>query len=157
MADRSALRVRPRLIPYAGRDPRGATRVAVYRHLPRAMFSVRAIDGPDSGRVLAHSVRLGLRGAQMVVNERARLKIAAGNPKDVHAWVTGTLAAVSLNDPVRITYRPCERGEFFVAETGQPIATAAAVAFLGTQVFIDAAELVGGAVTEIRAPGGTSR
>jgi len=150
------LRVRPRLTPMAGRDPHSAALVAVYRHLPREVFSVRALDGPDKGRVLAHGTDLGLRGARMVVNERARLKIAGGNPKDVHAWIIGTLGAVTLGDPVRITYRPHERGEFFVAETGQPIWAAAALAFQGTQVFIDRAELAGLAVTENPAAGGTS-
>ena len=153
----ASLRVRPRLAPMAGRDPRSAALVAVYRHLPREVFSVRALDGPDKGRVLAHGTQLGLRDARMVVNERARRKIAAGSPKDVHAWITGRLSAVTLRDPVRITYRPHQRGEFFVAETGQPIWAAPAVAFHGTQVFIDRAELVGLAVTENGRPGGTSQ
>lgn len=156
MGARGVRRVRPLLTPYAGRDPRSAVLVAVYRHLPREVFSVRALDGPDKGRVLAHSTRLGLRGARMVVNERARQKIAAGNPKDFHAWITGTLGAVTLTDPVRITYRPHDRGEFFVADTGQPIWAAAAVAFEGTQVFIDRADLAASAVTENPADGGTS-
>ena len=116
--------VRPRLTPMAGRDPHSAALVAVYRHLPREVFSVRAIDGTDKGRVLAHGTDLGLRGARMVVNERARLKIAGGNPNDVHAWIIGTLGAVTLGDPVRITYRPHERGEFSsprpVSPSGQP-------------------------------------
>lgn len=153
----ASLRVRPGLAPMAGRDPRSAVLVAVYRHLPREVFSVRALDGPDKGRVLGHGTQLGLREARMVVNERARRKIAAGSPKDVHAWITGTLAPVTLRDPVRITYRPHQRGEFFVAETGQPIWAAAAVAFHGTQVFIDRAELAGLAVTENQAVGGTSQ
>lgn len=161
------LRVRPRLAPMAGRKLRSAALVAVYRHLPREVFSVRALDGPDKGRVLGHGTQLGLREARMVVNERARRKIAAGSPKDVHAWITGRLSTVTLRDPVRITYRPHQRGEFFVAETGQPIWAAAqtgqpiwaaaAVAFHGTQVFVDRAELVGLAVTENPAGGGTSQ
>lgn len=135
------MRVRPRLVAMAGRDPLSASGVAVYRHFPREVFSVRALDGPDKGRVLAHGTELGLRGAQMVVNETARCKIAAGSPKGVHAWITGTLGPVTLEDPVRITYRPRERGVFFVAETGQPVHQAAAVAFLGTHVFVDGTDL----------------
>jgi hypothetical protein len=155
------LRVRPRLVPLAGRSPRSAAGVAVYRHLPREVFSVRALDGPDKGRVLAHGTELGLRDARMVVNEGARRKIAAGGPKGVHAWITGSLATVILEDPVRITYRPHVRGVFFVAQTGQPVLQAAAVAFLGSDVFIDRADMAGEdvdiAVTEIAASGGTSQ
>jgi hypothetical protein len=81
----------------------------------------------------------------MVVNETARRKIAAGSAKDVHAWITGTLASVTLDDPVRITYRPRDRGVFFVVET----------------VFVDRADLavddVDTAVTENRPGGGTSQ
>ena len=139
------IRVRSRLAPMAGRDPRSATAVAVYRHLPREVFSIRALDGPHRGRVLAHGTQLGLRDARMVVNETARRKIAAGSAKDVHAWITGTLASVTLDDPVRITYRPRDRGVFFVVET----------------VFVDRADLavddVDTAVTENRPGGGTSQ
>ena len=86
-----------------GRDPWAATRVAVYKNLHRGAWSVRAIDGPFKGKVVAHAERVGLVHAHMHVNERAQRRIAAGAAREVHAWVIGTLGNVVLTAPTRLT------------------------------------------------------
>lgn len=96
-----------------GRDPWAATRVAVYKNLHRGAWSVRAIDGPFKGKVVAHAERVGLVHAHMHVNERAQRRIAAGAAREVHAWVIGTLGNVVLTAPTRLTYRPHQRPAFF--------------------------------------------
>ncbi len=117
------------LTPLPGRDPWAGTRVAVYKNLHRGAWSVRAVDGPHKGRVVAHAESVGLLHAQMHVNERAQRRIADGAAREVHAWVIGTLGEVSLADPRRLTYRPHQRAVFFLADTGTAVWTAPAVLF----------------------------
>lgn len=117
------------LTPLAGRDPWDATRVAVYKNLHRGAWSVRALDGAFKGRVVAHADSAGLVRAQMHVNQRAAARIAAGAAREVHAWVIGTLAEVTLTNPARLTYRPHQRAVFFLADTGVAVWTAPAVLF----------------------------
>lgn len=112
-----------------GRDPWAATRVAVYKNLHRGAWSVRAINGPFKGKVVAHAERVGLVHAHMHVNERAQRRIAAGAAREVHAWVIGTLGNVVLTAPTRLTYRPHQRPAFFLADTGSAVWTAPAVLF----------------------------
>jgi len=77
-----------------------------------------------------------LTDCHMHVWAAARKRIAeTGAPREVHAWIVDTLAEVKLRRPQRISYRPHQRGEFFIVETGQSIWTAPAV------VFTDAAYL----------------
>ena len=110
-----------------GLRPWAATRVAVYKNLHRGAWSVRAIDGPFKGKVVAHAERVGLVHAHMHVNERAQRRIAAGAAREVHAWVIGTLGNVVLTAPTRLTYRPHQRPGFFLADTGSAVWTAPAV------------------------------
>jgi hypothetical protein len=65
-------------------------------------------------------------------------KALASAPREVHAWIVGTIAKVKLRRPQRISYRPHQRAEFFIVETGQPIWTAPAVVFTDA-AYIDAA------------------
>lgn len=62
-------RLPPRLMTLAGRPPRGAAAVAVYRDLPRELLSRGALDGPEQARVLTCGTELGRRDARMVLTE----------------------------------------------------------------------------------------
>lgn len=117
------------LTPLAGRDPWAATRVAVYKNLHRGQWSVRALDGVHKGKVVAHASSVGLLHTHMHVNERAQRRIADGAPREVHAWVIGTLGEVRLTAPTRLTYRPHERAVFFRLDSGTAVWTAPAVLF----------------------------
>jgi len=125
--------------PNAGRDPFAGHRVAVYKNLHKQAWSLRALDGPHKGRVIAHAPAVGLTRCHMHINERIRLRIATGAAREVHAWIVGTLAEVELAQPQRISYRPHERGTFIIAATGQPIWTADAVLFTDA-AYIETAE-----------------
>ena len=115
--------------PAAGRDPFAARRVAVYKNLHKGAWSIRGLDGPDKGKVVAHATAVTLTDCHMHVGAAARRRIANGAAREVHAWIVGTLAPVELQRPQRISYRPHQRAEFFIVDTGQPIWTAAAVVF----------------------------
>jgi hypothetical protein len=56
----------------AGRDPFAAHRVTVYTNLHMAAWSIRALDGPRKGRVVAHAQALALTICDMHVNEGAQ-------------------------------------------------------------------------------------
>lgn len=111
------------------RDPHSARRVAVYKNLHKGAWSVRALDGPHKGRVVAHAEVVGLLDCAMHVGLAAQKRIAAGAPREVHAWIVGRLAAVSLERPTRLVYRPHERPDFYLASTGRAVQTAPAVLF----------------------------
>ena len=124
--------------PAPGRDPYAARRVAVYKNLHKGAWSIRALDGPHKGKVVGHAAAVSLTDCAMHVGAAARHRIANGAPREVHAWVVGTLAPVELRCPQRISYRPHERGEFFIADTGAPIWSASAVVFTDA-AYIEAA------------------
>ena len=124
--------------PIAGRDPFAARRVAVYKNLHKGAWSIRGLDGPHKGKVVGHATAVSLTDCAMHVGAAARRRIANGAAREVHAWIVGTLAPVELQRPQRISYRPYQRAEFFIVDTGQPIWTAAAVVFTDA-AYIEAA------------------
>ncbi len=106
--------------------------VAVYKNLHKQVWSVRAMDGPDRGRVIGHCQAITLVACHTHVNCRAQQRISNGAAREVHAWIVGTVSdTATLKRPRRITYRPRERPEFFVAATGEAITTAEIVTFSG--------------------------
>lgn len=112
-----------------GRDPFATDRVSVYRNLHNGLRSVRADAGPHRGTIVGHARQIGLTDCVMHVNPKVRARIAQGQGRQVHAWITGNLAVVELSDPQRLTYRPHERPDFFVPDTGHPVWSAPAVLF----------------------------
>lgn len=110
--------------------PRVGDRVAVYRNLHRLAWSVRAMDGPDRGRVIGHVPEITLVDARTHVNCRAQRRIANGAAREVHAWIVGTVSdTATLDRPHRLTYRPHQRSEFFLVDSGEAVATADIVTF----------------------------
>lgn len=115
--------------PIAGRDPYAGQWVAVYRNLSRGAWSIRAQDGPHKGKVVGHAECVGIVDCTMHVGKAAQRRIANGSAREVHAWIIGRLAPVTLDAPRRLTYRPHERGEFYLADTGAALWRADAVLF----------------------------
>jgi hypothetical protein len=116
--------------PVTGRTPTTATRVAVYRNLHRGAWSIKAETGEHKGRLLGHATTVALTDCTMRVGRAAAARIANGAPREVHAWVLGTLIGeASITDPTRLVYRPHERPEFYAAATGQAVWTAPHVIF----------------------------
>lgn len=116
--------------PFSGRDPHASQWVAVYKNLNRGgAWSIRAQDGPHKGLVVGHADEVSVIDATMHVGRKAQAKIAAGASRQVHAWVIGRLAPVTLDVKRRMVYRPHERPEFYLAATGAPIWAAPAVVF----------------------------
>lgn len=99
-----------------GSAPGGAPRrVYVYHNFHKGCLSVRAMEGPNKGRVVAYADAVELAGCDFKCGEAARSRIAAGGVKEVHAGVQGTLVRMDLvGSPatierlagVRVTYNP---------------------------------------------------
>lgn len=65
-------------------------KVFVYFNLHRKCFSVKALEGPDKGRVVAHRDNVLLHDASFKVSQAGRLRVIREQRKNVHAGVCGT-------------------------------------------------------------------
>lgn len=97
-------------------------RVFVYYNLHRKMWSVRAMDGPSKGRVIAHKHTVLLRDAVPKVSEAGRQRVLKEKRKNVHAGIVGTMIE-SFPGPTRglrtpITYNPYRGDGFTYSDTG---------------------------------------
>ncbi len=73
-----------------------APRVFVYRNLTNAVWSVRALNGPHTGKVVLHAVDVLLSDAQFKVSESGRQRVLLERQKNVHAGVVGTLVNATV-------------------------------------------------------------
>lgn len=104
------------------------TRVFVYFNLHRKVWSVRALNGPNKGRVIAHAVQVGLAEVSFRVSEAGRQRVLRERKKNVHAGVAGTLLWVDTverpwtpagapADAIRVSYNPYAAPTFTEVET----------------------------------------
>ena len=98
-------------------------KVFVYYNLHKKLFSVKALEGPNKGRVIAHRTELNLGNVTFKVSEAGRQRVLREQRKNVHAGVVGewygTVQPMDNGTPV--TYNPYRFTSFVVADTLQPI------------------------------------
>ena len=99
-------------------------RVFCYFNLHKHCYSLRALDGADRGRVIAHAREAVLRDVRFKVSEAGRQKVLRERRKNVHAGVVGTLDSYlphlspgdSMSRPHRrsekVTYNPYRFANF---------------------------------------------
>lgn len=106
-------------------------RVYVYFNLHKHLWSVRALEGPRKGRVIAHLGHLELADCVFRVSEAGRQRVLRERCKNVHAGIVGHL--VSEPDegatPRRLTYNPYLYDSFIDVDTKEPLQKAGRVAF----------------------------
>lgn len=78
--------------PYKGRQLGGSQRVYVYRNINERCWSIRAFDGPQRGKVVAHADSCALYDCTFHVNEAGRQRVLREGRKNVHAGIIGELA-----------------------------------------------------------------
>lgn len=130
-------------------------RVFVYFNLHKKVWSVKALDGRNKGRVIAHADKVLLRDATFKVSEAGRQRVIREKRKNVHAGVVGTLEAFTgdlRNDTPwwhqvwgkedhayekyarcrgpEVTYNPYKYTSFVYKQTEAPV-TVAPMAYLG--------------------------
>lgn len=90
-------------------------KVFVYWNLHKGMWSVKALEGPNKGRVIARVPAITLANVQGKVSEAGRQRVLREGKKNVHAGLVAERAYFSESNPVRsmvesvgdtITYNP---------------------------------------------------
>jgi len=114
----------------------GNMRVEVYWNLHKHLFSVRALEGSNKGRVISHSHGISLTDVKFAVQPAGRERVRREGKKNVHAFVRGRIANSGFEDrpyyPVyfndeKITYNPYIYDTFVNAKTKEPIFKAGCV------------------------------
>jgi hypothetical protein len=112
-------------------------KVFCYFNLHRKCFSIKALEGPNKGRVVAHRDDVLLFDCVFKVSEAGRQRVLRERKKNVHAGVVGewdetgtdliTIARVTtIGRPV--TYNPYKYNTFVYLYGQQPVDCARLVA-----------------------------
>lgn len=130
-------------------------RVFAYFNLHKRCFSLKALSGPEKGRVVAHASKAFITDAELHVSEAGRQRVIRDQSKNVHAGIIGKLVAFQMHsdipgagwragveqlvceirdmperDPrgwVSVTYNPYRFSSFVERESGEPVLNADAV------------------------------
>ena len=129
-------------------------RVFVYFNLHKKCFSIKALEGADKGRVIAHRDTVVLDGCKLMVSEAGRQRVLREKRKNVHAGVSGTWINYCTNRVEnhfeflsmvgrQVTYNPYKYDSFVIKATEQSVDKADVV---GMKVFADAEGIKRGAI-----------
>jgi hypothetical protein len=113
-------------------------RAFVYWNLHRKCWSVKALSGPDKGRVVQHCHNFDITDAEFRVSEAGRQRVLREQRKNVHAGVVGTLAGTEavIAEGAEVSYNPYRSGYFFRRSDGAAVAKATRVVGNGRTVLI---------------------
>ena len=98
-------------------------RVEVYYNLHRKCWSVKALEGPNKGKVIHHCDTLHLRDVVFRVSETGRQRVLRERRKNVHAGVRGYLVEdnwTSISNR-EYGYNPYVNRTFVNKRTKEPI------------------------------------
>jgi hypothetical protein len=92
-------------------------RVFVYRNLRKKCFSIKALEGPNKGRVIARRHFVDLTDVTFKVSEAGRQRVLRTGQKNVHAGLVGQwndrlLPLSPVAEEKEVKYNPRESGEF---------------------------------------------
>lgn len=92
-------------------------RVFVYFNLHKKLWSVKALEGPQKGRVIQRLWHVTLLDAKPRVSQKGRDRVLREKRKNVHAGLVGTLWETDLPMPLTedkmISYNPYKSGNFY--------------------------------------------
>lgn len=114
-------------------------RVFVYWNLHKSCFSLKALEGPYKGRVVAHASCLWLRTPTFKVSQAGRARVLREKAKNVHAGVVGYICkSPELNNPqiLQAYYNPYKVDCFIDKKTGETLTTGEFVNLVDRQVFV---------------------
>ena len=103
-------------------------KVFVYYNLHRKLWSIKALEGDNKGKVIAHRHDVVLHKPKAKVSEAGRQRVLREQRKNVHAGVKGTLVHTVENrqTPIEfagtpVTYNPYKFNTFVNAVTHEPV------------------------------------
>ncbi len=111
-------------------------RVFVYRNLHKKCLSVKALEGPQKGRVVAWVDEVYLTGVTFKVSQAGRARVLREQRKNVHAGVVGEWLQnsvvihsriVSYSNTLRkawVGYNPYRFSSFVFNDDFSPVSTA---------------------------------
>ena len=121
-------------------------RVFVYFNLHKKVFSVKALEGENKGRVIAHSEYLDLHNVTFKVSEAGRQRVLRERKKNVHAGVVGYWEDTQHPKGTllhnlqckQITYNPYKYDSFVYIDAGIPerVYSAECAYLVDKQIFI---------------------
>ena len=95
-------------------------KVFVYFNLHMKMWSVKALEGPQKGRVIARTFYVPLRDVQPKVSQKGRDRVLREKRKNVHAGLVGHMLDWPITPKydrhipdTEITYNPYKSGNFY--------------------------------------------
>lgn len=93
-------------------------RVFAYWNLHRSVWSLRALEGDQRGRVVAYRTLVRLDDVTGRVSEAGRQRVIREQRKNVHAGIVGRVSDQDEHQAVghRITYNPYRSGTFHYAD-----------------------------------------
>jgi hypothetical protein len=111
-------------------------RAFVYFNLHRKVFSIKALEGPQRGRVIAHSATVALSNVTFKVSEAGRQRVLREKRKNVHAGVVGDYDPLVYGNSAEwrgeaVSYNPYKAPTFVKRPSGEPVHTAS-FAFITT-------------------------
>lgn len=104
-------------------------KVFIYWNITRGVWSVKALQGPNRGRVIKHATEMTLIDCVFKVSESGRRKVLAEKVKNVHAGVVGFMRDEEIvevtGSHIDVTYNPYKFETFVNREDHkQPIQAA---------------------------------
>lgn len=116
-------------------------KVFVYFNLHKKVFSVKALEGAQKGRVIAHQNALTLRDVTFKVSEAGRQRVLREQRKNVHAGVVGYWdgsvdpVIQEVND-IAVTYNPYKFNTFVLKDQEVPIHWATNAYLVDRKIFV---------------------
>ena len=98
-------------------------KVFVYYNLHKHVWSIKALEGAQKGRVIAHSPTVLLHNATGKVSEAGRQRVLCEKRKNVHAGIVGTLVHTGVEGyfpGLPVTYNPYKYTSFVYKDTEEP-------------------------------------
>ena len=105
-------------------------KVFVYYNLHKKLFSVRAMEGSQKGRVIAHLEKLTLWDCAFKVSEAGRQRVLREQRKNVHAGVLGIWGGKDRTIDkswTKVTYNPYKYKTFVTVKGKKPVYSAVCV------------------------------
>ena len=110
----------------------------VYFNLHRKVWSIKALEGPNKGRVIAHSKVIEMSDCTFKVSEAGRQRVIRDKRKNVHAGIVGIVRTIGENVEKRfwvlwygghptyspVTYNPYKFSTFVQRSTETPVTSA---------------------------------
>jgi len=103
-------------------------KVFVYFNLHKRVFSVKALEGPQKGRVIGHRTMLAIDSPTFKVSEAGRQRVVRERRKNVHAGVVGFVTSSYDWTKEEVLWTPVLYNPYmfssFVTMLGKPVHTA---------------------------------